>query len=93
VPELWFDAEADAILAALERDPARRALFEAVRRVLDRLEASSGDRALRAVRFQDPPLWCALVRSGDDDWVVLWGPHPTEEDGVVVHYLGPSSFR
>lgn len=93
MPDLWFDPEADATLTRLEQDPARQGLVLAIKQVLRLLERDSGTRFLRAIRFQDPPLWCVIVRNGDEDWAVLWGGHPTATDTVVIHYIGPGDFR
>lgn len=93
VGELWFDEEADAALADLERDSNRTALNEAVQRVLFQLASDPGDRSVRKVRFQEPKLWCVTVFAGNEGWAVLWEPHPGVDGDVIVQYIGPSTFR
>ena len=90
--ELWFDAEADAALTRLEDDPSRPTLLQAVREVLRQLEADPGHKSVRTMRFQLPRLWCVRAVGDDEDWVILWEPHPNVEGDVVVQYLGPASF-
>lgn len=92
VPELWFDEEADASLAGLEADEARRALIARVNEVLDQLETDPGDVSVRRHRFQEVGLWCVVIPDQDDQWVVLWEPHPDRDDAVIIHYLGPATF-
>ncbi len=92
MPDLWFDADADAALSRMERDPANRGLVVAIRRILHQLETDPGARSVRTIRFQDPPLWCVVVPHREEDWAVLWGPHPVDTNAVVIHYIGPSSF-
>lgn len=90
--ELWFDEEADAALTALASDAARQELYQRLDDVLARLEADPGDATLRRHRFQEVDLWCVVVPVDDEQWVVLWEPHPTHDDAAVVQYIGPSSF-
>ena len=90
--ELGFDPEADAALAALEADPSRRELLARISAVLDQLESDPGDATVRRLRFHRPALWCVPVVSHDEEWAILWEPHPTEPDIIVVQYVGPASF-
>lgn len=89
--ELWFDAEADATFDALERDPRRRRLLAAINSVLEKLLHDPTDAAVRPRLFTntEPPLWCVQLFADDEEWVVLWNPHPQLADAVVVQYLGP----
>jgi hypothetical protein len=93
MPEIEFDREALRQLEALEADPTKGRLAKAVNELLDLLETDPGDRRLRRHRFQSPPLWHVRVDSEKETWSILWEPHPHEPDAVIVHYLGPTSFR
>jgi hypothetical protein len=88
--ELVFDPDADAALSRLEA--AGSLLLQRVNQVLDWLEADPAEPRVRRVRFHRPALWCVTVAAGDEEWAVLWEPHATEADVVVVRYLGPASF-
>ena len=90
--ELWFDPEADAALAALENDPSRSRMFERIQDLLDLLESDPGDARVRRVRFHQPALWCVTVFAAEEEWAILWEPHPTMADVVVVQYVGPATF-
>jgi hypothetical protein len=92
VGQLWFDLDADRALKGLEADPGEARMLARVEAVLDLLERDAGDTTLRRVRFRDPPFWCVTVVAGEEERVILWEPHPTETDDVIVHYLGPASF-
>ena len=89
--ELYMDSEADSALTRLDADPGRARLAAAVNAVLDQLEADPGDWTLRRSRFTNG-LWCVTVVAADEEWVILWEPHPDDPDGVVVQYLGLASF-
>jgi hypothetical protein len=91
--ELYFDPEASDALTRLESDPGRRQLLAKVNAVLDQLEENSGDnQSVRRNRF-DNGLWCVTLYEGDEQWCVLWEPHPDVPAGLIVQYLGPSSFK
>lgn len=87
----YFDADADAALTRLENDPNRHRLLAAINGVLDQLEADPGHWSVRRNRFTNG-LWCVTVVGDDEEWVILWEPHPDDPDGFVVQYLGPASF-
>ncbi|MFM8861861.1 MAG: hypothetical protein ACKOIA_05300 [Acidimicrobiia bacterium] len=91
MPELWFDHEAERALRSLERDRARGALARRLDDVLDLLERDPGSVELRRHRFVTG-LWGVVVGSDDENWIVLWEPHPTIADAIVVQYVGPASF-
>lgn len=91
MPELWFDTHADRALDELDQDPARRRLSERVAATLDALELDAGRAELRRHRFVSG-LWGIVVHGDDETWVVLWEPHPTNDDAVVIQYVGPASF-
>ena len=86
---LYFDVEADAALTRLEHDDTQPKLQAAVNRVLDQLENDPGDRTVRKNRFTIG-LWAVSAHGENESWLILWEPHPTDSDGVMVHYLGPS---
>ncbi|MDP1806075.1 MAG: hypothetical protein Q8K72_12970 [Acidimicrobiales bacterium] len=90
--ELWLDPDAGETLRAIEADAVRSVLAHRLNDVLDRLESNPGDASLRRHRFYRPALWCVLVEAQGEDWAVLWEPHPTQADDVIVRYLGPASF-
>jgi hypothetical protein len=90
---LWFDEEANAALDRLGNDPARERLAAAVNRVLDQLEDDPGDRSVRRSRFHVPALWCVTVFADDEEWAVLWEPHPDISGDVIVQFIGPATFR
>jgi hypothetical protein len=91
VADLYFDEEADRTLTALDADPTRAQLAERVNEVLDALERDPGSATLRRHRFQIG-VWGVVVSGSGDDWIVLWEPHPTLDDAVIIQYIGPASF-
>jgi hypothetical protein len=46
---------------------------------------------VRRIRFSNG-LWCITVVADNEEWVVLWEPHPEDPEGLLVQYLGPASF-
>jgi hypothetical protein len=92
VPLLYFDTDADTALARLEADPSQSLLLRRMNELLDVLETDPADPRVRRVRFQRPRLWCFTVFTADEEWAVLWEPHPEEADAVIVRYLAPASF-
>ncbi|MEA2971965.1 MAG: hypothetical protein QOG82_423 [Actinomycetota bacterium] len=86
-----FDAAADEAMSRLEADPAARRLCSRVQAVLDLLESDPGSSRLRQLRYTNG-LWGVVVVSTIGTVVILWEPHPTEPNEVVVQYLGPASF-
>lgn len=91
MPERWFDTAADRALRALEGDRERRALAGRIDEILDQLERNPGRAELRRHRFVTG-LWGVIATAGDENWIVLWEPHPTIDDAIVVQYAGPASF-
>jgi hypothetical protein len=91
VVQPYFDADADAALTRLENDPNRPRLLAAVNALLDQLEADPGHWSVRRIRFSNG-LWCITVVADNEEWVVLWEPHPEDPEGLLVQYLGPASF-
>ena len=90
--ELWADPVPRNALLELRHDESRRALLSAVLRVLAQLRADPADASVRLIRFHTPPLWCVPIRSSEDEWVLLWEPHPERTGAVAIRYLGPASF-
>lgn len=83
----WDDDAWAAYQATTSTNPALR---ETLAATLYRLGRDPGDAALRTRWMQRPPLFIIPVRSGGEDWVIMWNE---AEDGVPqVWYLGPSSF-
>lgn len=91
MPELWLDPDVDALLTELGSDPTRAALLARLDDVLDSLADDPGRAELRRHRFQIG-VWGVVVRADDEEWVVLWEPHPSIDDAVIVQYVGPASF-
>jgi hypothetical protein len=89
---IWFDADADQALRRLESDPTAAPLLTKVAATLALLDTDPGHETLRRRRFRDPALWCVTVIAGEEALVILWEPHPTIPDDIVVQYLGPDSF-
>lgn len=90
--DLYFDAAADEALTRLEATPVAGAgLLERVIEALDGLSADPSAPWLRRRRFSNG-LWCVVIDHDDEPWVLLWEPHPIEDEAVVVQYLGPASF-
>jgi hypothetical protein len=103
--ELFFDADADRAVAALNADPDRAALSAQVNKLLDRLEADPTVADLRTRRFTNG-LWSRALVAGDDRWIVLWDSGTAadvlrdvrpddispETIAVLVHSVGPASF-
>jgi hypothetical protein len=92
VVELWADPEVRTTLARLRGDPTREAVVAAVNRVCMQLATDPGDADVRRVRFQVPGLWCVPIRTSDEEWVLLWEPHPDVTNAVAIRYLGPASL-
>ncbi len=88
--DLWFDPDANKAVARPESEGSL--LGRRVVEVLDWLEADPSDPRVRRIRFHHPALWCVTVVAGEEEWAVLWEPHDTEPDAVVVRYVGPASF-
>lgn len=81
-----------AMWEQLADDPRRHRLFHRIESILDELERDPGRAFLRRRRFQDPPLWCVIVISGREEWVILWGDDSEHAGDVLVDYIGPASF-
>lgn len=84
---LLFSMDADRRLTALAADSGRQELYNRINDVLDLIEDHPGSPWLRRRRYQHPPVWGVLVRSGDteNDWLILWSE---TERGPLVHYVG-----
>ena len=91
MPELWFSPSADRALDELERAATRSKLRDRVDAVLDALELDPGRAELRRHRFLIG-LWGVIVAGDGEEWIVLWEPHPSIDDAVTIHYIGPASF-
>ena len=89
--DLYFDPEADRTLTATEADDSRVDLATRLNEVLLLLEKDPHDPRVRRRRFQIG-LWGIPVSGSGEDWIILWEPHPVDEDAVIVHYIGPASF-
>lgn len=87
--ELYMDIEADETLTRLDADPSRPLLAQRVNDVLDKLTDNPGQASVRKSRFTNG-LWAVTVVAQDDEWIILWEPHPDDPDGVLVQYLGPA---
>src|SRR4051794_41146257 len=92
MPELRLDREVRRRIAQLDADVRRQELAAAVHDVLDLLEPDPLAGAVRRRRVQSPPLWHVRIETGAHPWALLWEPHPSGADVVLVHYLGPASF-
>lgn len=73
----------------LVADPQRWQLAHSLAQSLVRLDADPGDVEFRRRRYLARPVYGFLVRGGDEEALVLWQPHPTNADDVVVRYLSP----
>ena len=51
-----------------------------------------GHASVRRHRFQSVDAWVVTVRGEEEDWAILWRPHETEPDVMLVAYVGPASF-
>ena len=47
---------------------------------------------MRRHRFHSVDAWAVTVPGLDEDWIILWAPHDTEPDVILVPYVGPASF-
>jgi len=85
-----FWVTADAAMAALEADPGRARLLDRVDAALAALTANPGDqRCHRRSYVAGVPGMCGMpVRSGDEDWLILWLAGPGNDE-VTVTYIGP----
>ena len=94
MPDVWLDDENDDRLSALENDPdpARRKLADRVNETLARIARNPGDASVRRHRFQSVDAWAVTIPGDDEDWIILWAPHETEPDVILVPYIGPASF-
>jgi hypothetical protein len=91
VTDLYFDEEPERQLARLETDPSLASVFRSVDEKLDLLEANPSNPAVRPRRFTNG-LWCVIAYNPDEDWAILWEPHPELAGDVAVRYLGPATF-
>jgi len=91
VADLYFDEEAEKQLGRLETDPALAAVLASVDEKLDLLEEDPTDSAVRPRRFTNS-LWCVIAYNGQEDWAILWEPHPELAGDVAIRYLGPATF-
>lgn len=89
--DLYFDEEPEAQLTRLEEDPTLAVVFRAVDEKLDVLEEDPSNSAVRPRRFTNG-LWCVIAYNADEDWAILWEPHPELGGDVAIRYLGPASF-
>ncbi len=92
-----YTEDAEAALDAIEKDPDRWRLWDAVCDTLHRICAEPGSAEVKrdGLRLFDPkgavawraPVWCP---SEDRDWEVLW-----YQDGgnAVILYVGDDSYR
>lgn len=87
----YFDEEPETQLGRLETDPSLATAFRAVGEKLDLLEADPRASAVRPRRFTNG-LWCVVAYDVDEDWAILWEPHPELEGDVAIRYLGPATF-
>lgn len=90
--EVWLDHPEAAVLDALEADPARSGSARAVLDVLRRIAADPGADDVRRLRFHAVGYWGVPVSGNSEDWLILWEPHETESDVILLGYLGPASF-
>lgn len=89
--DLYFDEEPMEQLETLETDAGLAPVFAAVDEKLDLLEADPTSSAVRPRRFANG-LWCVIAYNHQEDWAILWEPHPDLEGDVAVRYLGPATF-
>lgn len=89
---VWLDPDPFEAKRTVDADPTRSGSARRIDVVLDRLESNPGDPSLRRHRFHQPALWCVLVEAQGETWAVSWEPHPTNDDAVIIRYLGPASF-
>jgi hypothetical protein len=89
--ELYMDVEADEALGRLDADDTLRGLTTRVNATIDALLENPGDSKFRRRRFRIG-LWCVTVVDGTNEWVILWEPHPDDQNGIIIQYLGPASF-
>jgi hypothetical protein len=92
VADLYFDEEPERQLTRLETDANLETVFHAVDEKLDLLEAEPSSSAVRPRRFTNG-LWCVIAYNADEDWAILWEPHPELACDVAVRYLGPATFH
>ena len=94
MPEVWLDDENDDRVSRFEKDadPARKRLAERVNEELRRIARDPGNASVRRHRFQSFDAWVVTVRGEEEDWAILWRPHETEPDVILVAYVGPASF-
>jgi hypothetical protein len=85
-----LDPQALQAYAILEKAGADM-LLDAIDDALDALEADPGSAAVRRRSFGDG-LWGISVRDRTDDYLIIWEPDPSEDDLVVVRYLGIDPF-
>jgi len=87
--DVLFEPNADAAMSALEADPSRDRLLERVDAALELLATSPGDARCRRRSYSPlEQMWGIPVRSGDDDWLIIW-KHGPGRDEVTVRYVGP----
>jgi hypothetical protein len=84
---LMFEPSADRALTALESDPVRAALLVRIEMALTALSDDPGDRRCRRRAYRDG-VWGIPVRSGSEDWLILWLQGGANRE-VFVAYVGP----
>lgn len=86
--ELFFEPAADEAMRRLEQDPSHERVLERVDAALAALEASPGDARCRRSYQPVGEMWGMTIRSGDEDWLIIWKQGPGEGQ-VTVRYVGP----
>ena len=87
-----YTATAAKTLDAVERDDARRRLWDALVSTLEAICDRPGDAEARRTALRYPSgqvAWKVPVRGSgqDEDWVVIWQQHGDDE--ALILYVGP----
>jgi hypothetical protein len=84
------------VLDQIEKDPTRRALWNAICDVIDLVcdhpDSAEARRERLIIGKSDVVVWQVPIRCRveDEDWVLLWSQ---DSDEAVISYIGPSTFR
>jgi hypothetical protein len=85
-----LDVQPQQAYAELERAD-RTQLLDAIDDAIDVLETDPGDKRCRERSFREG-RWGISVRGRSDDWLIIWERDQSDDDLIVVRYLGADPY-